>query len=440
MTAPGRSNTFWAVGLLAAFLLIPYWAAALTGQPAAEATGLLRWHTAAESVYCKDGLTPTGAILLAELAVLLVGVLLAHWRPGWLGPAANLLRKDGWLLCGIALLIVIPFAIAAQTDTSACTRGRAFFWESIFIDVYILAILAISYNLLFGFAGVVSFGHAAFFGLGAYSVGIFMKLLDWPWWQAIVGSLLIGVLVAVIKGVVGLRIKGLYFALFTLALAQVFFLLAGNRLLTEITGAEDGFTFSVPDWLNTTRNRLMLYYVALMLLVLSYALVRRLMNSPTGKVLLALRENEGRAQMLGYNTFHFKLIAIILSGLLATGAGVMRGLALKGANPEVLSLTYTFDPLLMTLIGGQGTFLGPVVGAFGIHLTEQALRDSVFTLGGVEFNIGERWALILGVLFVISVMIFPHGIVGTWRQRSLQLRQGWGKLFRSLGGGSHPNP
>jgi branched-chain amino acid transport system permease protein len=222
-----------------------------------------------------------------------------------------------------------------------------------------------------------------------------------------------------VKGIIGLRIRGLYFALFTLAFAQVFYLLFSNRIMAGLTGAEDGFTFEVPDWLNMTRNRLFFYYLALALLVLAYALVRRLMHSPTGRVLAALRDNEPRAQMLGYNTFYFKLIAIVLAGVLASGAGVLRGLALKGAGPEVLSLDYTMTPLLMTIVGGQGTFLGPVVGAFGLHLTEEFLRNKVVHLGALEVNVGERWALILGVLFVLSVMIFPYGVVGTLRQRWL---------------------
>jgi branched-chain amino acid transport system permease protein len=268
----------------------------------------------------------------------------------------------------------------------------------------------------------VSFGHAAFFGLGAYGVGLLMERAHWPWWLAIGGALLVGMVVALVKGVVGLRIRGLYFALFTLAFAQVFFLLAGNRLLAGVTGAEDGFTFSVPDFLNITTNRLFFYLLALGLMVLAYWLVRRLMHSPTGRVLSALRDNEARAQMLGYNTFYFKLIAIVLAGLMATGAGVLRGLALKGASPDTLSLDYTMTPLLMTIIGGAGTFQGPVVGAFVLFLTERALRDTVVSLGGVEVNIGERWALILGVLFVLSVIIFPHGIVGTVRRGWLRLQ------------------
>jgi branched-chain amino acid transport system permease protein len=230
------------------------------------------------------------------------------------------------------------------------------------------------------------------------------------------------VLIALVMGGVGLRIKGLYFALFTLALAEILFLLVGNRIFVGTTGAEDGFTFDVPDWLNSTQNRLFFYYLALLALAASFVVVRRLMSSPTGRVLSAVRENEARAQMLGYNTLYFKLVALVVAGLMASGAGVLRGLMLKGASPNVLSLDFTITPLLMTLIGGQGTFIGPIVGAFGVRLTEQALRDTVLTFGSLQVNVGEHWALILGTLFVLSVLVFPQGIVGTLRHYTSRFR------------------
>lgn len=421
MTTPPKSINLISGGLLAVLILTPYLFAIVTGQPDPAVTGLAQLHSAAESVFCQDGFTFFTGLWVFEISLILIATLMVQWKGDRFGLLGLALKQEGWYLVCTLAFIATPFILAWGTDSSACTRGKAFFWESIFIDIFILAILAISYNLLFGFSGIVSFGHAAFFGLGAYSVGLFMQHLQWPWWLAIVAALLIGVAVAVVKGVVGLRIKGLYFALFTLAFAQVFYLLAGNRILADLTGAEDGFTFDVPDWLNITRNRLFFYYLVLIIFVVAFMLVRRLMHSPTGRVLVALRENESRAQMLGYNVFYFKLIAIVLAGVLATGAGVLRGLSLKGASPEVLSLTYTFDPLLMTIIGGQGTFVGPVVGAFGIHLTEEALRDTIINWGGLEINLGERWALILGVLFVLSVMVFPYGIVGSltawWHKR-----------------------
>ncbi len=406
--------------LLLLFVLLPYAYAALTGSADPALRGLAAMHSAAESVYCADGLTVPGAILMAEV-VLLGGLVLLAQRGGRLGGLGDALRQEGWLLLGILLLVAAPFILGWGTDSSVCDRGKAFFWESVFIDVFILAILAVSYNLLFGFSGIVSFGHSAFFGMGAYTVGLLIRHAAWPWWAAVLGALGVGVLIALVKGGVGLRIKGLYFALFTLAFAEILFLLAGNRILVGLTGAEDGFTFDVPDLLNITRNRFFFYYLTLFLLVLAFLLVRRLMHSPTGRVLSAIRDNEERAQMLGYNTFHFKLIAIVLAGLLASGAGVLRGLALKGASPNVLGLDFTMTPLLMTIIGGQGTFAGPVIGAFLLRLLEQMLRDTILTVGTLQINIGDRWALLLGLLFVLIVIVFPYGIVGTlqlrWRGR-----------------------
>ena len=424
--------------LVLLFGLIPYLAAALTGTPDPGAVGLARIHSAARSVYCGKGGNLVTTVLVAELILVGVLVLLANHRGEGRGFLASLRGAAGWRLLALLVLMAMPFLIGWNTGTSVCTRGKAYFWQSIFVEVFILAILAISYNLLFGFTGVISFGHAAFFGTGAYSVGLLMLHLSWPWWLAVAAALLIGVILALVKGFVGLRIKGLYFALFTLALAEVLFLLAGNRILVNITGAEDGFTFTVPDWLNMTRNRLFFYYLALGLFVGAFALVQRLMGSPTGHALHAIRDNEERAQMIGYNTFRFKLIAIALSGFLATLAGVMRGIALKGASPNVLGLDFTMQPLLMTIVGGMGTFSGPVVGAFVLRLLEQLLRDSVLTLGPVAIDIGERWPLILGLIFILSVMAFPYGIVGTWLSKGLHTREGWRRLLGGKGGGKQP--
>lgn len=389
--------------VLLIMFLVPYLVSGATGIPEPGLTGFAAFHSAAESVYCADGWTMVTGILLAEVVLLAVGWLI--WR-----------KTVPLAAMALVAMVAIPFVIGWQTDSSACTRGRAFFWESIFIEVYILAILAVSYNLLFGFSGIVSFGHAAFFGTGAYLVGILMEHVGLPWWVAVIITLTVGVGIALIKGGVGLRIKGLYFALFTLAFAEIVFLLAGNRLLVEITGAEDGFTFDVPDFLNLTTNRLFFYYMTLALLVFAYLLVQRIIQSPTGKVLTALRDNEQRAETLGYNTFQFKIFALVVAGLLATGAGILRGIALKGASPNVLGLDFTMTPLLMTIIGGQGTMAGPVVGAFLLRLLEQLLRDTVIDIGGTEINIGERWSLILGLFFIVVVMMFPQGIVGAFRR------------------------
>lgn len=410
----GRRNLLGA-GLLALLLLVPLLYALLAaggvegGQAAAVAP-----------IYCQEGLNPVGAVLIGETVALLALTAGAYALPGVRNGWAAGLRTYGVQLVVLLALIAIPFIIAWQTDSSVCSRGRSFFWQSVFIEVFILGALAISYNLIFGFAGVLSFGHAAFFGVGAYGVGLLIRHLEWPLGWAVLGTLAASVLMGVLVSVIALRIRGLYFAIFTLTFAEIFFVLAQNRIMTRITGAEDGFTFSVPDWINATQHRMTFYYLALGFLVFCYLLVRQLINSPTGRVMRAMRENEDRAMMLGYNTFAYKMLAIVLAGVLASGAGILRGLLNKGASPNVLGASFTIDPLLMTLIGGVATFAGPVVGAFLLRLMEQYLRDTVVHAGPLELNIGEHWYLLLGLIFILIVIAFPSGIVGTvqnWRRR-----------------------
>lgn len=409
-TLAERSNRWTGLatlGIMALLLAIPFAAARLNG----------------EAFVCGDGFTPMAILLMAEigavaLAVVAWSVAEGKWQPAkWVRQIA---QERTAILIALAL-VSLPFLIAALTGTSVCERGKAFFWQSILIETFILAIMAISYNLLFGFTGVVSFGHAAFFGVGAYAVGILATHYGLPFWSAVLATLALGVIIALIMGVVGLRLKGLYFAMFTLAFAEVLYLLASNRIMVDLTGAEDGLTYAaaIPDLLNATKNRLFMYYFVLSFLILSYMIVHRLMHSPTGRVLNAIRDNENRAQMLGYNTFHYKLIATVMSGLIATTAGLLMGIFNKGANTGHLGVGRTVDALLQTIIGGMGTFAGPVVGTFGLHLLRQALLDASVTLGETTIEIGRNWALILGVIFVLAVLAFPQGLVGTFQGRRL---------------------
>lgn len=368
-----------------------------------------------EALVCGDQYLLMMGLLAGEALILLALALLARFAPALLGPFAAPLKSEGGNLVGLLVLMLLPYFIAWFTDTPICERGRAFFWQSLLIDWMLLATVAMAYNLLYGFLGIVSFGHAAFFGIGAYMGGILTVHLGWSWPLAILVTLIAGVLIALFKGAVGLRIKGLYFALFTLAFAEVLFILSANRLMVAITGAEDGFTYPVPELLNATTNRLFFFYMVLAFFALSFTLIRLLMASPTGRAMNAIRDNETRAQALGFNTIIYKLIALSVSGLLTTAAGLLQGIANKGANPGVLGAGITIDALLNTILGGAGTFLGPVVGAIGVNLTEYALRDLTVTLFGVAINIGQYWALILGLIFVITVLAFPNGIVGTLR-------------------------
>jgi branched-chain amino acid transport system permease protein len=403
-------------GLFLLILVVPILISTFTGSPEAGLTGIERMKSAAVERICVAGFSSILFIFAIEFCVLLIAVFIAYLtktKTWW----SKVLQAEGLLLLFWLILVIVPFVISWRTDSSVCSRGKSFFWQSIFIEVFILAALAISYNLMFGFTGVVSFGHAAFFGIGAYGVGLLVLHLEWSLGAAIAATLLVSMVMGLFVSFIGIRIRGLYFAIFTLAFAEIFYILSQNRIMVDITGAEDGFTFGVPDWINATKNRLTFYYLALAFLVFTFWFVRKLVNSPTGRVMGALRDNEERAEMLGYNTFWFKTISVVLAGMFASSAGILRALLNKGASPNVLGISFTMDPLLMTLIGGSGTLSGPVVGAFVLRLTEQLLRDTILTIGGLEINIGERWALILGGVFILSVMVFPSGIVGTMRSR-----------------------
>lgn len=193
-----------------------------------------------------------------------------------------------------------------------------------------------------------------------------------------------------------------------------------------VTRGEDGFAVNdVPQWLDPSQNRLTLYYIGLLLFVFTFIFIRRMINSPTGSVFKAIRENEDRAKTIGFHTLRYKLLAITLAGMMAGGAGMLHSILIKKVGPEMFNVSYTVDALLMTIIGGVGTFAGPVLGASGLHIFQVATREVAIPLGNSTFVIGDNWLLIQGIIFIVVVMIFPFGIVGTWmrfRQRIFKKR------------------
>lgn len=341
------------------------------------------------------------------------------------------LRDNGLLLIILIGLLLFPFIVGLLTGSSPVgvargdrmiMRGESVRWQAVLIELFILAILAMSYNLMFGFTGVVSFGHALFFGMGGYILGLALEYTGWDNGLALVAGIIAGILVCgvlgLLIGLVSLRLRGVYFAIFTLAIAEMFFIYFGRLSLTK---AEDGFPITnLPQWIDPSQSRLNYYYLALALFVGVYLLIRRLMNSPTGAVFKAVRENEDRAQAIGYNTLNFKLLSITVAGMMAASAGMLQILLNKKVGPEILGVTYTVDPLLMTIIGGIGTFGGPIIGAAGLHLLDTVLRETSITIGATTLHIADVWGLILGSIFILVVLVFPHGIVGTrlpWRAR-----------------------
>lgn len=354
-----------------------------------------------------------------------------HWTQWW-----------PYLLV-LAILMLFPF-IAALTigEPQAVQEGAGFFsalmqragsgyakfWQGMLIQMFILGIFAMSYDILLGYTGILSFGHAMFFGTGGYTVAILIdKNFDWPLGWALLAVVVIALLQSLIFGILSLRVKGVYLAMVTLAFAELFFILAEAGDFRQYTGADDGLHgFPVPASLSATDHRTRFYYLALVFFVLVFLAARRLVHSPTGRVMIATRDNENRATMIGYNTVWFKLIAFIAAGVFAALAGALSALYNVSVTPAILGTFRTIDALAMTIIGGMGTLVGPIIGATIVQLLGYWL----------EKWFGPTWTLIYGIIFMLIVIFLPYGIVGTIRARSFQWKAGWQRWARLLRGES----
>lgn len=329
------------------------------------------------------------------------------------------------VLLGLAGL---PFAFAEET-----TR----FWQGVLIQIYILAVYALSYDLLMGYTGMISFGHALFLGGGAYTTAIMLRG-EQPSSILLVILAVIGVGLALgaLVGALSLRLSGVYFSMITLAIAEIVFILfrADDPKLKPITGGELGLQgVQVPAAIDPTTFRLRFYFLALAFAVGLYVVARRIVSSPTGRVFVAIRENERRAQALGYNTFVYKLLATMLSAMLAALAGMMLVLYDKSATFEILSVNMTIQALLMTIIGGIGTLVGPMLGAATIRLLDQWLES------GWLHALLPTWLrtdLLFGLIYISLVLFFPAGIVGAFNRLHGRAGTRWfEQLRRSLSPG-----
>ncbi len=331
-------------------------------------------------------------------------------------------------------MILLPFIVAlldgqAVSEVFANETGRSKFVQGLMIEIFILAIYAISYDLILGITGLLSFGHAMFFAAGAYFTGIAFKTLGWGILPTLLGLFVVGVINALIFAVVLPRVQGITFALVTLGIASVFYIILQSNEVVEYTGADVGLQgVIVPEFLNTNSERLRLYFIALIVTFLVYLIYRRFVDSPTGRVCIANRENEGRALMLGYNTFYFKLVALIVSSVTAALAGFFHAIHSPIVSPNVASLGWTVAALLIILIGGVGTLSGAIIGAAVFRLLEYFL----------DLWFGESAAFLLGAVYILLVLFVPFGIVGTWRARSFRIKEGWAYLISLLTGKPDP--
>jgi branched-chain amino acid transport system permease protein len=282
------------------------------------------------------------------------------------------------------------------------------------LSTYILiyGLFAVAYNICLGETGVLTFGHAAFFGLGAYGTGSLLVVLDFPATLAWVG-LAFGVLLAALGGLVigglALRRRGTYLALITLAFAQMLWFIAFQW--RSVTGGDDGLVGVPTPALGLPgspivefNGQIAFYALALVIFLVSMVLLRRVRNSHFGKTLNAIRENENRAEFLGYDTYRYRLGAFVVSAAFSGVAGALYPLFLNIVGLNTLHWRFSGEVIFFVLLGGVSTFTGPVLGA-GIFLF---IRDGISTLT-------EFWQLPVGLLFVVIVLYFPEGVLGTLR-------------------------
>ncbi len=352
--------------------------------------------------------------------------LLSHDRPGH--PALAVL-----LIVVVLALAFAPFLFPGAKAMSVAAKMLVFI------------LLVASFDLLLGYTGIVSFAHTMFFGIGAYGVAIASTRLGEGWGAVglgLVAALAVSLALSLVIGLFSLRVKAIFYAMITLAVAAAFQTLASQ--LSDFTGGEDGLTFKNPTVLSpsfepfeepflgvTVDGKVLAYYLLFIVVVAGFLALLRIVNSPFGRVLLAIRENDFRAEAIGYRTVVYRTLSNVISALFATLAGALLALWLRYVGPDTtLSFEIMLDILLIVVIGGMGTMYGAVLGAALFVLAQNYLQDllkiGAAVLEGVPvlstLVSPDRWLLWLGLLFVLSVYYFPSGVVGRLRAMALARR------------------
>ena len=291
----------------------------------------------------------------------------------------------------IAVLLVFPLVMP---------------YEALAINILIFGLYAVGFNLLFGYTGMLSFGHAAFLGTGSYLCGIAIVSGGWPWWAAIGAGVAASALVGVVMGYLAIRTRGIYFSMVTLALAQIVYYAFYKA--ERWTGGENGLrgirveAIDVLGWKLDFLNPITKYYVILVFVAAALWFVSRVLNSPFGAVIEAIRENEKRTAACGFDVAHAKLLVFVLSAAVCGLAGALRALHLSIVPIDSLHYLQSGQAVMMCLLGGMGTFFGPFVGAAAFLYLEDVA--TTFT---------THWMAAVGVIFMVFVLFFPKGIWGS---------------------------
>jgi branched-chain amino acid transport system permease protein len=279
-------------------------------------------------------------------------------------------------------------------------------------EILIFGLFALGFNLLLGYTGILSFGHAAYFGIGCYGCGIAVRDFGFSIWGGLLVSIIMGILLAAVIGAIAIKKKGVYFAMISMAVAQMFYFMALSPL-KKWTGGEDGLKF-IPKLSLTfpfhvdLQSSFPLYYFVYFVVGISILVIWRILNSPFGRLLQAIRENEERTIASGYNVTMAKFVSLIFSGLFSALAGGLFFVYLGYGPLQTLFWLTSGTILLMTILGGMHTFIGPVVGVAVFLYAQNKLSWTM-----------ERWELVVGILFMALILIFPEGIVGTIKVKYL---------------------
>lgn len=338
------------------------------------------------------------------------------------------------ILTLMLVVVLVALALAPFLFPGSKSMGVA-------AKLLVFILLVASFDLLLGYTGIVSFAHTMFFGIGAYGVAIASAKMGAGWGAValgLAGALLLSMLLSLVIGLFSLRVKAMFYAMITLAVASAFQTLASQ--LSDLTGGEDGLTFKNPTWLSPSfepleapflgvsiDGRLFAYYLLFVVVAVLFLTLLRIVNSPFGRVLQAIRENDFRAEAIGFTTVTYRTLSNVLSALFACVAGALLALWLRYTGPDTtLSFEIMIDILLIVVIGGMGTMYGAVVGSALFVLAQNYLQDLLKWAGAAVQDTPvlsavvspDRWLFWLGLLFILSVYYFPTGIVGRLRARA----------------------
>ena len=280
---------------------------------------------------------------------------------------------------------------------------------ALLLEIFFLAMYAMSLDFLIGYTGYVSFGHCAFFGISAYTTGLVLLHATDMLIVAILAGIAAAALVGIPIGYFSLKRHGIYFAMLTLAFSQILHVLVLNDIW-NLTGGSDGLpglprgTIGIPSMFSVILTETGYYYLVLAAIILLYLTLKRIINSPFGSVMLSIRENEVRAEYAGYNVDRYKLVAFVISGIFGGLAGALYMPYYRVLTPDLFAWTFSGEAIVMVIVGGMGTLVGPIFGAI-LFVGLRELVSPFLT----------DWTIVLGFLFIIFILFLPNGLISAWR-------------------------